>query len=266
METRVVASDAIGAAGAAFVEDVLAASDRTNATVMAALGTSPLPIYAELARRRAVHRGPSLGAFGRVAASPLDTIVLVQLDEYLGIEPDDPRSLGGWLRTAVARPLGVDEARIVSLAGDAPDADVEADAACRAYDRAVAAAGGIDIAILGLGPNGHLGFNEPPSPSDAPTRRVPLSAASLASNARYWPGAAVPEAALTAGMDVILGARRVLLVVTGSTKRSILRRLLVEPVGPGLPASFLRAHPAATLLCDAEAWPDDLAGGTVSAT
>jgi glucosamine-6-phosphate deaminase len=179
---------------------------------------------------------------------------LIQLDEYLGLGEDDPRSLLGWLLRDVARPLRVEDGDVVRLRGDAPDPD----AACRAYDAEVGAAGGVDVAVLGLGPNGHLGFNEPPSPRDAPTRVVALAAESLVSNARYWPGQACPPAALTAGMSTILGARRIVLVVAGAHKCSILARLLTEPVGPGLPASFLREHPAATLLADEAAWPEAL--------
>ncbi len=230
MEIRVVAPDEVGAAGAAVVDDALRAPSRPDATLMPALGSSALEVYAALGRRSGLR--------------------LVQLDEYV-VPADDPRSLIGWLRRDVAAPLGVPDERIVRLDGGA----VDRQAACLAYDAAVARAGGIDVAVLGLGPNGHLGFNEPPADRDAPTRVVELAPASLASNARYWPGLDVPRAALTAGMSTILAARFVVLVVRGDSKRDILRSMLDGPVGPDLPASFLRDHPDALLLADRAAMP-----------
>jgi glucosamine-6-phosphate deaminase len=233
VEVRVVNPADLATAGAAAVADALAAAGRPDATLMPALGTSALPVYAAMGRR--------------------PTLRLVQLDEYLGLGPDDPRSLFGWLLRDVAAPLGIGDAGIVRLDGRARDAG----AACRAYDAAVAAAGGIDVAVLGLGPNGHLGFNEPPSDRAAPTRAVELSPASLASNLRYWPGVEVPAAALTAGMSTILAARFVLLVVRGPGKRGILRTMLEGPVGPDVPATYLREHPNALLIADTAAWPYD---------
>jgi glucosamine-6-phosphate deaminase len=225
VELRVVEPGDVAAVGASAVADALAASGRSEATLMPALGTSALEVYAALGRR------PKLR--------------LVQLDEYV-VPRDDPRSLLGWLRRDVAVPLGVGDERIVALDGAATDPG----AACAAYDRAIDAVGGIDVAVLGLGPNGHLGFNEPPSDGSAPTRRVPLAAASLASNARYWPGLDVPTAALTAGMSTILAARFVLLVVRGTGKHEILRAMLDGPIGPDVPASYLREHPNAIVLAD----------------
>jgi glucosamine-6-phosphate deaminase len=216
---------------------------------MPALGTSALGVYRELG---ALWAGGGLDTAG---------LRLVQLDEYVGVASDDPRSLYTWLRRDVAEPLGVTDERIIRLGSDdvaRSPTEAALAGACLAYDDAVAAAGGVDVAVLGLGPNGHLGFNEPPSRRDAPTREVSLAPESLSSNARYWPGLGVPAAALTAGMATILAARRIVLVVTGERKRAILRRMLVEPVGPDLPASWLRPLDTATLLADDEAWPPDM--------
>ncbi len=243
LHAHVVADeDALARAGADWVVQALAAAGRAEATLMPALGSSALGVYQELGRR--------------AADGDLDTsrLRLIQLDEYEGLADGDPRSLAGWLARDVALPLRIPRDRIVRLGGDGRSAD----AACRAYDAGVMAAGGIDVAVLGLGPNGHLGFNEPPSGAEAPTRSVALTQASLESNARYWPGLGVPSRAITAGMTTILAARRIVLVVSGERKRSILRDLLTGPVAPTLPASYLRSHPAATLLADAAAWPPDV--------
>ena len=241
MDVLVVEPGDLDATAARIVTDWLAASPA--GTLMPALGTSALGVYAALGRLREAGR--------------LDTrrLRLVQLDEYLGVARDDRRSLIGWLERDVAGPLAIPLERVLRLAGDTPNPATE----CRRYDAAVAAAGGIDVAILGLGPNGHLGFNEPPSDVLAPTRLVDLAEASLASNARYWGDREeVPRRALTAGMDVILAARRTLLVVRGASKQAILRRLITEPAAADLPASWLRTTSGVMLLADRAAWPADL--------
>jgi glucosamine-6-phosphate deaminase len=130
---------------------------------------------------------------------------------------------------------------------------------CCAYDEAVAQEGGLDLSVLGLGPNGHLGFNEPPADPDSSTRVVTLSPESVTSNARYW-GASdrVPRKAVTAGMRVLLAARHTVLVVSGAHKRDILRRALVGPETPDVPASFLRRAAGVTVVADRAAAPADL--------
>ncbi len=120
-------------------------------------------------------------------------------------------------------------------------------------ETAIEQLGGLDLAILGLGPNGHLGFNEPPSPADAPTRLLDLTPASLVSNATYWGELSVPGQAITAGMDVILAARQVLLLVGGAHKRAVLRSALEGEQTPDLPASLLRRSPL-TVIADEAAW------------
>ena len=233
MEIRVVADDvALASTAADFISDRV--RTQPDAVILAATGQTPMGCYAELARR-----APS----GRFTASRLR---VVQLDEYLGVADDDPRSLYGWTRRAVLDPLAIGPERTIRLVGDDPDPDV----ACLAYDAEIAAAGGIDLAILGLGPNGHLGFNEPPTVADAPTRAVRLTPESLESNARYWTSADVPAEALTCGMNHILAARQVLLLVAGSHKAPIVGRVLRSAPDPWLPATWLHAHPNATLLAD----------------
>ena len=245
MDVRVVEPEHLDAMGAELVAGWLA--ERPDATVLAAMGTSPLGVYAGLA-----------GLAGLAGAGRLDLtrIRLVQLDEYVGVADDDRRCLFGWLLRDVASRLGVESGRLLRLAGDARGPDAEA----RRHDAAIVRAGGLDVSILGLGPNGHLGFNEPPSGPGAPTRVVDLSDASVLSNARYWGStAAVPRRAITVGMDRLLAARRTLLVVKGAVKQAILRRLVLDPVDDDLPASHLRSVPGVVLLADGEAWPADLA-------
>ena len=250
MDVQVVEPERLDAAGAELVARWLADA-RPDATLLAAMGTSPLGVYGELGHAAAA---------GRVNLAALR---IVQLDEYLGVADDDRRCLFGWLLRDVATRLGVDPARLLRLSGDAPDPEAEA----RRHDAAIAGAGGLDVSVLGLGPNGHLGFNEPPSGPAAPTRVVDLAEASVRSNARYWDSeAAVPRRAITVGLERLLAARRTLLVVKGAAKREILRRLVLEPVGDDLPASHLRGVPGAVLLADHGAWPEDVpVPGTLAA-
>ena len=233
----IVVADAAELAQRAADEIALEIAAKPDLSLLAATGNTPMGAYAELAARQAHGTLETTGL--RVA----------QLDEYLGVSDDDPRSLYRWLETSLTGPLGVTADRVIRFRGNAEDPIAD----CAAFDAAVAAWGGIDLAVLGLGPNGHLGFNEPPSPADAPTRVVELTPASLESNAGYWGGLPVPRRAVTAGMDVILASKRVLLLVSGARKHQILRRTLEALVTPDLPASLLRGAPL-TVIADAAAW------------
>ena len=222
---------AVAEAGARHVAAALA--EEPAMAVAVATGRSPIRLY---------HRLAALRATGR---ANVDALVAFQLDTYLGVPDDDPRSLWGWMERDFLDPLGIGPERRRKLDPLAADPDAE----CARHEADVAAAGGLGLAILGLGPNGHLGFNEPPSGPDAPSRAVRLTPETLASNASYWEGA-VPERGMTLGIAPLLAARRVLLIVTGAHKRDVLRRTLDEPPSAKLPASWLRAHPRTLVLAD----------------
>ncbi|MFC3802308.1 6-phosphogluconolactonase [Cohnella sp. GCM10012308] len=216
--------------------------DKPGASVVLAMGNTPMGMYEELS---------AMQERGEVGFSDIRAF---QLDGYLGITREDPRSLEGWLRRSVAEPWGLREDQLVLL--DENTSDPEATA--REYDAKVREAGGFDATILGLGPNGHLGFNEPPSPADAPTRAVPLTEKSLHSNAVYWGGLdRVPRHSLTAGMDVLLGSKKVLLLASGDGKRDILHRTLRGEVTALVPSSYLQEHADVTVIADKAAWPGD---------
>ncbi|SFJ87073.1 glucosamine-6-phosphate deaminase [Paenibacillus sp. UNC496MF] len=216
-------------------------ADRPGAAMVLAMGNTPMGMYEALAARRAA---------GDVDFSAVRAF---QLDGYLGLANDDPRSLEGWLRRSVAEPWKLREEQLVLLDENTDDPAATA----REYDRRVREAGGFDAAVLGLGPNGHLGFNEPPSRPDSPTRAVALTEKSLQSNAAYWGGLdRVPRESITAGMDVLLGARKVLLLASGAGKREILKRTLEGAVDEGVPSSFLQTHADVTIIADRAAWPE----------
>ncbi|MGB3305889.1 MAG: glucosamine-6-phosphate deaminase [Thermomicrobiales bacterium] len=231
----IVADDEAGMSRAAadlFCEAVAA---KPSSSVLVATGNTPMGMYAEIAARQAV---------GKYDCGQLRAI---QLDEYLGIPAGDRRSLYGWMRRSFIDPLGIPDAQVMRLAGDAADPD----AACAAFATAIRAAGGIDISVLGLGPNGHLGFNEPPSAADAPTRVITLTEASIESNAAYWGSRDdVPRRAMTVGMDVLLAARLTIVVVSGERKREILQRMIAGPVSPDVPASLLQTAGNVVVVAD----------------
>jgi glucosamine-6-phosphate deaminase len=210
---------------------------KPDLSLLAATGNTPMGCYAQL------------GVLQKSGAINSSKLRVAQLDEYLGIADHDPRSLYGWLFSSLLEPLKVVPERTIRFYGDTKDPERD----CQNFEAQVRDWGGIDLSLLGLGPNGHLGFNEPPSTPDAPTRAVKLTPASLLSNAGYWSGLEVPKTALTAGMDLILASKRVILLVSGSHKRQILHRTLREAPTPEVPASWLQ-HANLTLIADRAAW------------
>ena len=229
--------------GADLVEARIA--ERPSLNLLAATGNTPMGLYAELVRR---------SEQGSLDAS---RVRVFQLDEYAGVGIEDRRSLLGWLVRSFTAPLGIPEDRIVRL-----DTGIEPAAASAAFQARLREAGGFDLAILGIGANGHLGFNEPPSDAGAPTREVSLSDESIRTSAGYWGDAEnVPTRALTVGMRELLASRETLLLGSGESKRAIVRRALQGAVTPEVPASFLQQAEGVTAIVDRAAWcPDEREG------
>ncbi|MBO1077034.1 glucosamine-6-phosphate deaminase [Roseomonas marmotae] len=200
-----------------------------------ATGGTMLPVY------------DALVALHRAGQAPLQQASSFNLDEYVGLPPDHPSSYAWFMREALFRHVGMDTARAHLPDGMAPDPQAEADR----YEAGIAAAGGIALQLLGLGRNGHIGFNEPGSSFASRSRVVRLAAHTRADNQRFFPaGEAVPERAITMGIATILEAREILLVVTGAAKAPTLGRALLQPPAEDCPASALQTHGAVTVLCD----------------
>ncbi len=193
-------------------------------------GDTPTPFYAEVA------------AAERRGECSLEGATVVLLDEWLGLAPGDPARCDVRLRGELIGALAAPPA-FVPIGVDGPDADV----AALALD---SAASGLDLAVLGLGMNGHVGFNEPGSRPEDRSRVVRLANSSReAATARYGAGA-VPSGGVTIGLATLLEAGEVWLLVTGERKAGILRRALEEPEGVDCPASFLRHHLRLTVFAD----------------
>jgi glucosamine-6-phosphate deaminase len=220
---------------ARIVAGVVAA--RPAAVLGLPAGRTPGPVYAELAR---LHRDEGL-SFAGVRA--------FNLDEYVGLGPDHPASFRRALDEALYRPVGLPAGNARSPDGRAADPE----AAARAYEAAIAAAGDFDLVLLGIGGNAHVAFNEPGSPFDSPTRVVALSAATRAANRAAFDPAEVPTRAITIGLATILQARRVALLATGLAKSAAVEQAIEGPIDVAVPASALRAHDAFAVILDAAA-------------
>jgi glucosamine-6-phosphate deaminase len=202
-------------------------------------GRTPIPLYAELV---------ALNHAGRVDFSRVATF---NLDEFLGIGPGDPRSYRAFMEAQLFAQVNLSPRNIHFLNGTATDVERE----CLRYEQAIERAGGIDVQILGLGTNGHIGFNEPAAALVAHTHLATLSPATRRSNAGLFGNQprAVPKRALSMGMATILLARRIVLIATGPEKARCVRRMIEGPVTPNLPASFLQLHRNTEVWLDAEA-------------
>ncbi|MGZ0068733.1 glucosamine-6-phosphate deaminase [Microbacterium arborescens] len=236
---RIIVSPDPVATGAAAAHAVAsAADDHPDLVLGVATGSSPQPLYRSLAIL--VRAGLDLSSATAFA-----------LDEYVGLAPGHPESYHSVIAREVTAPLHLDPARVHVPDGAAADAG----AAAEAYERAIARAGGVDLQILGIGTNGHIGFNEPGSAADSRTRVVELAAQTIADNSRFFldPAEPVPTHALTQGVGTILEARRIVLVATGGHKADAVARAVEGPVTAAVPASFLQQHPDVTLFLDGAA-------------
>ena len=174
------------------------------------------------------------------------------LDEYVGLAGTDPRSYRTFMDVHLGQPLQLPAAALQLPDGEAPEPDV----AAALYARNLRASGGIGLQLLGLGTNGHVGFNEPPCGREQACHVVTLSEATRQQNAAMFGGdpAAVPRQAITLGLAEILAAREIHLVVTGRSKAPVLARLLaMQRPDSSLPASWLLDHPRVQLWADAAA-------------
>jgi glucosamine-6-phosphate deaminase len=200
-----------------------------------ATGSSPTGIYASLA--------------ARVAAGELDFSRAsgFALDEYVGIPLEHPESYASVIERDVVVPLGMDASKVRVPDGRASDIE----AAVVDYEQAIADAGGIDIQILGIGANGHIGFNEPTSSFASRTRIKTLAPQTRADNARFFDDPSqVPTHCLTQGLGTILDAHEVVLVAQGSAKASAVAGMVEGPLGAMCPGSALQLHRHATIVVD----------------
>ncbi len=242
MRARVfVTAEAVGRALALDVARRL--TEQPDTVLGLPTGRTPIPLYRELVR---LHQA------GRVDFSRATTF---NLDEFRGLRAVDPRSYRAFMRHHLFDHVNLSPRRIHILDGAARDAERESEH----YERAIERAGGIDLMILGLGINGHIGFNEPGRSLVARTHCTRLTPGTRRANASLFGNraSAVPREALSMGMATILHAKRVVLLATGASKARSVARMVEGPVTTRLPASFLQMHR------NTEIWLDRAAAGNL---
>lgn len=203
-----------------------------------ATGSTPIGLYAQLV---------SDCKAGDISFADATTF---NLDEYRGLAPDHNQSYRYFMQDNLFDHVDVDVARTHVPDGANPDAQ----AACDAYEAAIEEAGGIDLQLLGLGHNGHIGFNEPAPEFPKETHCVELTESTINANSRLFDSIDdVPREAYTMGIGTIMAAKEILVVANGSDKADIVRRAFFGPVTPEVPASILQFHPNVTVVVDKEA-------------
>jgi glucosamine-6-phosphate deaminase len=221
-----------------FTAQLIAGAVRRKPSLVLGLatGSTMIPVYQELAR---VHREESLD-FSRV--------VTFNLDEYLGLSPTHPQSFHCFMREHFFSQVNVSPQNI-----HIPDGTIgkNFEQYCASYEEAIRRAGGIDLQLLGIGRNGHIGFNEPTSSLASRTRLKELTKETIEDNSKsFGPGEEVPQCAITMGIGTILDTRRVLLLATGAAKAGAVSRSIEGPVASAVSASALQLHPDVTFLLD----------------
>jgi glucosamine-6-phosphate deaminase len=203
-----------------------------------ATGSTPVGFY-----RRIVERY-------RQEVLDFSAVTTFNLDEYYPIKRSHPQSFASYMNEHFFRHVNIPAEHIHILDGETADVEEE----CRRFERAIEEAGGIDIQILGIGRNGHIGFNEPGTSFQSRTHLVALTESTIQANSRFFADAVeMPRHALTMGIATIMQSKRILLLAAGAEKAEAIRLALQGPVTEALPASVLQLHPDVTVIVDAEA-------------
>ncbi len=171
----------------------------------------------------------------------------VNLDEYRGLNPENDQSYRYFMNTNLFDHINIDKTRTFVPNGLEPDADK----ACADYDKIIEEMGGIDLQLLGLGHNGHIGFNEPADAFTKGTNCVDLTQSTIEANKRFFESEDdVPRQAYTMGIGSIMRAKKILVVVSGEDKAEILKKVVEGPITPQVPASVLQLHPDVVIVAD----------------
>lgn len=179
------------------------------------------------------------------------------LDEYIGLNHKHPQSYKAFMDSQLFDHVDIGADQVHIPCGMAEDVNME----CLAYEKAIESLGGIDLQVLGIGHNGHIGFNEPGSSFEARTHMVDLDAVTIQANARFFDDVdQVPRQAISMGIKTIMKSRKVMLLASGKDKAEIIQKMVHGPITPSVPASILQLHQDLILVLDEEA-ASLLAGG-----
>lgn len=231
---EVVIVSSMGAAGALVAGEIAGLIRRDPEVVLGlATGSTPLPVYEALP--------------AALAGADVSRVRGFALDEYVGIDPAHPESYRRVITREVVEPLGLSPERIRT-----PNGAVETiEHAGEEYEAAIAAAGGVELQILGIGTDGHIGFNEPGSSFASRTRVKTLTAQTRRDNARFFDSIdEVPMHCITQGLGTILSARHLVLLAFGEGKAAAVAGAVEGPVSASCPGSAIQLHPRATVVVD----------------
>lgn len=218
-----------------YVEALIA--DDPQAVLVLPTGRTPIDLYRELHRRFQA---------GRIDFAAVRTF---NLDEWVGLGATDPASYASFMIEHLYSRVNLRAENCHIPDGMAEDLPAE----CRCYEEAIRSSGGADLAILGIGHNGHIGFNEPGTSFATRTHVAQVRPRTKDANAYSFDGRLVPDWAITMGIATIMESREILLLATGSDKAEILAQAITGPVTEDVPASILRRHPRVTVLADSAA-------------
>ena len=219
--------------------DIIAAQIilKPNCVLGLATGSSPVETYKELIK------------YNEKGDIDFSDVTSVNLDEYVGLDGTNDQSYRYFMNDNLFNHVNIDKARTHVPNGCAADLKAEGEA----YDKMIKDLGGIDLQLLGIGPDGHIGFNEPDSVFVKETHEVKLDESTIKANARFFAKEEdVPKTAITMGMMSIMQARKILLVANGPAKKDILEKAFFGPVDPMVPASILQLHPDVTVIFSEE--------------
>lgn len=220
--------------------DLVTAVVKANARAVIGLATGSTPegMYKELIKRFKK---------GRLDFAQ---VVFFNVDEYLGLSPEHKQSYHYYMRTKFFDYINVRPENVHIPAGCCKDLERE----CEDYDRKIAAAGGLDLQILGLGPNGHIGFNEPASALLLHTHLAKLTPNTMETNSRFFVSKEeMPKMAITMGMGAIMAAKKIILLASGTNKAPVIKQMCAGKVTTAVPASLLQLHRDLTVVVDLEA-------------
>ncbi|KZX54963.1 glucosamine-6-phosphate deaminase [Halioglobus sp. HI00S01] len=226
-------ADAVASYGADIFREQLQA--KPASVFGLATGSTPLKLYRELIESNQQ---------GDISFSEVRSF---NLDEYMDLPPEHPQSYRYFMDEEFFKHIDIDRSNTHVPPGNADNPLT----ACREYEGAIAAAGGIDIQLLGIGRNGHIGFNEPTSCLASRTRVKTLTEETIADNARFFSeDETQPQLSITMGIGTIMEARLVVLLATGESKAEAIKAMVEGPVSAWCPASALQMHPATVVIVD----------------
>ncbi len=208
--------------------------NKPNAVLGLATGSSPVGMYKELIR------------MNKEGTLDFSKITSVNLDEYYGLAPENDQSYRYFMNNNLFDHVNICKENTYVPDGLTKDPEAE----CAAYDKRIEDLGGIDLQVLGMGLNGHVGFNEPDDHFPVGTHLVTLEESTIIANSRFFASKEeVPTQALSMGLKGIMTAKKIVMIVHGKAKKETLEKALYGPVTPKVPASILQLHPDVTVVC-----------------